>query len=112
MSLLSIACAAFFMLCSAIFFYYLYMTIKGYLRCKSERNDELPCPNTCDPGYECKQSEAAADFVIGDVVQEGVSEDDKQQDAAESTEVAEEVEFTEVVEELETPDAPKVETTI
>ena len=51
------------------------------MRCKSETREELPCPNTCNPGYECKQTEAPADFVIGEVVQEGVAEDEKQ-DAA------------------------------
>jgi hypothetical protein len=39
--------------------------------------EDIPCPSTCNPGYECKQSEPVADFVIGEVVQEGVSEDEK-----------------------------------
>ncbi len=50
--------------------------------------EELPCPNTCNPGYECKQSEAAADFVIGEVVEEGVAEDEKQQEADEAVTAA------------------------
>lgn len=64
-------CAGFFMICSAAFFYYLYVAVKSYLRCKSETKEELPCPSTCNPGYECKQSDPPADFVIGEVV-EGV----------------------------------------
>lgn len=47
------------------------------MRCSSEKREELPCPNTCNPGYECKQTEGVADFVIGEVVQEGVAEDEK-----------------------------------
>ena len=69
MEALYIACAGFFMICSAIFFYYLFLTVKSYLKCKSEMKDELPCPSTCNPGYECKQSDAPADFVIGEVVE-------------------------------------------
>lgn len=92
-SFLQLFCVAFFMMCTVAFFYYLYGAIKGYLNCRSERNEDLPCPNTCNDGYECKQSEAAADFVIGEVVQEGVSEDDKQ--AMEAEAEAESVEATE-----------------
>jgi len=80
-SVLNLACAAFFMLCTVVFFYYLYLTIKTFMRCKSETREELPCPNTCNPGYECKQMEAPADFIIGEVVQEGVAEDEKQEAA-------------------------------
>jgi len=43
------------------------------MKCKSETKEELPCPNTCSPGYECKQSDAPADFVIGEVVEEEFS---------------------------------------
>ena len=62
------------------------------MKCKSEMKEELPCPNTCNPGYECKQSEAAADFVIGEVAQEGVAEDEIQEeftDSVDTVEVAE-----------------------
>jgi len=83
-SVLNLVCAGFFMICTVVFFYYLYLSIKTYMRCKSEMKEELPCPNTCNPGYECKQSEAAADFVIGEVVEEGVAEDEKQQEADEA----------------------------
>jgi hypothetical protein len=76
-SLLNLACAGFFMISTLIFFYYLYIFIKNHTRCKSEMKDDIPCPSTCNPGYECKQSDAVADFVIGEVVQEGVSEDEK-----------------------------------
>jgi hypothetical protein len=101
-SLVNLVCAAFFMICTAIFFYYLHLTLKAYLRCRSDTKEELPCPNTCNPGYECKQSEASADFVIGEVVQEGVSEDDKQEEAdAEATEVTEDAEVTENAEDAE-----------
>ena len=67
--LIRMICAGFFMVSTVIFFYYLYQTIKAYLRCKPEKED-IPCPNTCNPGYECKQSDAPADFVIGEVVEE------------------------------------------
>jgi hypothetical protein len=73
--LLNAVCAGFFILSTAVFFYYLYLTIKSYMKCKSEKREELPCPNTCNPGYECKQTESVADFVIGEVVQEGVTEE-------------------------------------
>jgi hypothetical protein len=69
----NIVCAAFFMTCTVVFFYYLFITIKSYMKCKSETKEELPCPNTCSPGYECKQSDAPADFVIGEVVEEEFS---------------------------------------
>ena len=103
LSLLNLVCAAFFMICTVVFFYYMYLTVKSSMKCSSEMREELPCPNTCNPGYECKQSEAVADFVIGDVVQEGVSEDDKHE---EFTDAVEAPEVTEVVE------TPQIETEI
>ena len=40
--------------------------------CNSEKKDELPCPNTCNPGYECTQSEPPNEFLIGEVVEENL----------------------------------------
>jgi hypothetical protein len=80
LSMLNLVCAGFFILSTLIFFYYLYFLIKDYMRHKSDMKEDIPCPNTCNPGYECKQSDAVADFVIGEVVQEGVSEDEKPED--------------------------------
>jgi len=77
LSMLNLVCAGFFMVSTLIFFYYLYFLVKHYMRHKSDMKEDIPCPSTCNPGYECKQTEAVADFVIGDVVQEGVSEDEK-----------------------------------
>jgi hypothetical protein len=77
LSMLNAVCAGFFILSTLIFFYYLYFLIKDYMRHKSDMKEDIPCPSTCNPGYECKQSDAVADFVIGEVVQEGVSEDEK-----------------------------------
>ena len=70
MDMFSMLCVAAFTVCCAVFFYFLFTTVKTYMKCKSEKKDELPCPNTCNPGYECKQSDAPADFVIGEVVEE------------------------------------------
>ena len=53
--------------------------------CDSEKKDELPCPNTCNPGYECTQSEPPNEFLIGEVVEEnlfdGVEESREDADA-------------------------------
>ena len=81
------------------------------MKCKSETKEELPCPNTCNPGYECKQSETVADFVIGEVAQEGIAEDEKQgveieaETELDSSEEQEQQEQQAPVEEIETPDA-------
>ena len=77
LSMLNLVCAGFFMLSTLFFFYYLYFLIKHYMRHKSDMKEDIPCPSTCNPGYECKQTDAVADFVIGEVVEEGVSEDEK-----------------------------------
>lgn len=90
-----------------VFFYYLYFLVKGYMVCKTETKEDLPCPNTCEPGYECKQSEAAADFVIGDVVQEEIIEEAPATDETEAVEEPVVAEETLVAEE-----SPVVETTI
>jgi hypothetical protein len=50
--------------------YYIYLLLVGCKQCTSDRNEELPCPNTCNPGYECQPSEPEANIVIGDIVQE------------------------------------------
>ena len=82
-SVLNLVCAAFFMMCTVVFFYYLYLTIKSYMKCKSDTKEDIPCPNTCNPGYECKQVETVPDFVIGEVVQEDVSEEVIQEETSE-----------------------------
>jgi hypothetical protein len=107
--LLNGVCAAFFMLSTVVFFYYLYLTIKSYMKCKSETREELPCPNTCNPGYECKQTESVADFVIGEVVQEGVAEDEKQEGAEAELEesVAEAEEAPQAAEDEAAPQAAR-----
>ena len=46
--------------------------------CNSEKEEELPCPNTCNPGYECTQTEGPTEFVIGDVVEETLSDEAEQ----------------------------------
>ena len=60
---------------SVLLTYYIYIVVKGYRECYSAKEDELPCPSTCAPGYECKPAELEGSFVIGDVVEEAVEED-------------------------------------
>lgn len=112
---LKILAIIFFMICTMVFFYYLYFIVKGYMACKSEMKEDLPCPNMCEPGYECKQSEAAADFVIGDVVQEEIIEEAPVDETPlDETPVEDaEVALAPLVEEKEdVEESPAVETTI
>jgi len=51
--------------------YYVYFIFRTCGKCHSDKSEELPCPNTCNPGYECKPSEVEANIVVGDIVQEG-----------------------------------------
>lgn len=101
LSAMNIIFATIFIVSTAAFCYYLYVVIKGYVKCSS---DKLPCPNTCNPGYECKQKDVVPDFVIGDVVQDGVAEDEAEAEAEEADELE-----AEVVVELEVPPAPAIE---
>jgi hypothetical protein len=55
--------------------YYIYLARTVIAKCTSEKVEELPCPNTCNPGYECTQTEPPNEFVIGEVVQESVLEE-------------------------------------
>ena len=55
--------------------YYIYLARTVIAKCTSEKVEELPCPNTCNPGYECTQTEVPNEFVIGEVVQESVFEE-------------------------------------
>jgi hypothetical protein len=73
---------------SVLLTYYIYIVVKGYRECYSAKEDELPCPSTCAPGYECKPAELEGSFVIGDVVEEAVEEDAEEAVAEEA--VAEE----------------------
>jgi hypothetical protein len=54
------------------FIYYVYVLRNIKALCQSEKEEELPCPNTCNPGYECTQTEGPTEFVIGDVVEEKI----------------------------------------
>jgi hypothetical protein len=55
--------------------YYIYLARTVIAKCTSEKVEELPCPNTCNPGYECTQTEPPNEFVIGEVVQESMLEE-------------------------------------
>jgi hypothetical protein len=72
----------------AFIVYYVY-TVRNMMGCDSEKKDELPCPNTCNPGYECTQTETPNEFVIGDVVEEnlfdGVEQSREDADATEES---------------------------
>ena len=61
----------------ALILYYSYILRKVWIECNSEK-DDIPCPNTCNPGYECTQSETPTEFTIGDVVEESVLEEVEQ----------------------------------
>jgi hypothetical protein len=106
LSAMNMIFATIFIVSTAAFCYYLYMVIKGYVKCTS---DKLPCPNTCNPGYECKQKDVVPDFVIGDVVQNGVAEDEAPELEEEAPEDEGVEEIVEVDEEVEVPPAPAIE---
>lgn len=71
-----------------IFLYCVYTLIKAYTQCTSEMKEDIPCPNTCSEGYECKPTDEPTEFVIGDVVTEGMS-DVEADEAVEATQPVE-----------------------
>ena len=78
-----------------IFLYCVYTLIKAYTQCTSEMKQDIPCPNTCSEGYECKPTDEPTEFVIGDVVTEGMSDVELSQEEAPVVEAASEAEAVE-----------------
>lgn len=103
--LLKALCLILIVLYTVVFVYYVLVVSRRSCKCASDLKDELPCPSTCNPGYECTETQAPTEFIIGDVVQEELAEP-----VAETVEpVAEPVEpVTETVETVE----PVVEASI
>jgi len=96
---------------SVLLTYYIYIVVKGYRECYSAKEDELPCPSTCAPGYECKPAELEGSFVIGEVVEEAVEQDAEEAVAEEAVAeaVAEEAVAEAVAEEAVAEAVPAVE---
>ena len=64
--------------------YYVYFVFRNCQKCDSDRSEELPYPNTCNPGYECKPSEVQTNIVMGDIVQEGFASEAVEAEAVEA----------------------------
>jgi len=99
---LKILCLLLITAYSVGFIYYLYILRKLRAECNSDKKDDIPCPSTCNPGYECTQTDPPSNFIIGDLVEESVFEElvpELVPQVAEKIEVAEKAD-TEVPEKL------------
>jgi len=74
--LLKAICLALLVIYTLFFIYCIYTLRNLYNKFGQNTNlkEEIPCPSTCNAGYECTQTEVPAEFVIGEVVQENVFE--------------------------------------
>jgi len=72
--LLKALCLILIVLYSLVFVYYILVVARRSCKCASDLKDELPCPSTCNPGYECTETQAPTEFIIGDIVQEELAE--------------------------------------
>jgi len=103
--LLKALCLLLIVLYTVVFAYYVLVVARRSCKCASDLKDELPCPSTCNPGYECTETQAPTEFIIGDVVQEELAEP-----ATEAVEAVEPV--TETVKPVTETVEPAVEASI